>query len=187
MARGGARSGAGRPGRETKVEDCLRLDVRQLQRADALEDGWCGVWWWRAPDTEQLLAEVRLRVSAAEVRVTYQCGDMPIDEWISLVRLPCPLGGARPQFLCPGCCRRATILLLCEARFRCRCCHDLPYRSQSEGAMDRAFRAQWKKEDRLDPHGGRPKGMHDATYRRLRSEIIAIKASRLPLLYALLR
>ena len=133
-----------------------------------------------------MLSQIRLRMAAAAARLTYHCSGLLIDEQIALHHIPCPLGGSRPLFLCPGCGRRVAVLLLRGTRFRCRHCHDLPYRCQSEGAVDRAFRAQWKKEARLDSRGRRPVGMRQTTYQRLRSEIIAIKGRRLSLLYALL-
>jgi len=91
---------------------------------------------------------------------------------------PCRYGGERVWFLCParGCGRRVAILYGGSV-FACRDCHALAYPSQREAHYDRkASRADKIREKLgwpigiLNPTGGKPKGMHWKTYRRLSAE-----------------
>jgi hypothetical protein len=59
---------------------------------------------------------------------------------------------------------------------------NLAYASQAEGALDRAWRKQRKIEGRLADGGagrlGKPKGMHWATFERLREQYEAVCIER---------
>jgi hypothetical protein len=104
-------------------------------------------------------------------------------------------------FICPGvvtgvACRRRVAKLHASGRyFLCRRCHRLGHASQSEDALDRAFRRANKIRQRLGSDPGmaapfppRPKGMWRRTYNRLRArafaemqaeEVFAIRAESL--------
>lgn len=97
--------------------------------------------------------------------------DVPL-EWTA-----CHYGGqGRPWFRCPGCARRCAVLYCPWGKFRCRVCHRLPYPSQREAPPDRLLGKAIRLRERLGQEGGgvmapfpeRPRGMHDATYLRLR-------------------
>ena len=112
-----------------------------------------------------------------------------VEEHVPIVSVPCPLGGTRPYFLCPGvvngaaCGRRVAKLYGPGKYFLCRHCYRLAYTSQSEGSWDRALRRANKIHTQLGGDAGmrapfpeRPKGMWRKTYERLRSD--ALQAER---------
>jgi len=87
----------------------------------------------------------------------------------------CTFGGRRAWFLCPaqGCGRRVAILYS-GGIFACRHCYKLAYACQRENADDRAMRRADNVRQQLgwgagiaNPKGGKPKGMHWATFARL--------------------
>jgi hypothetical protein len=91
-----------------------------------------------------------------------------------------PFGGWRRYFRCPGCGRRAMKLYGAGRHFRCRHCCRLAYASQREDRFDRALRRANNIRMRIGGEPGmlsartraRPKGMHQRTYERLRSETV---------------
>lgn len=178
MAKGGFRFGAGRPGREIKVEDCRRLDIRGLQRAGVLTTPWSGRWQWRNPDSLEVTSWINLSTTRSSIALTYQVNGVPVKESIHIEKSNCAFGGSRPWLMCPGCNCRAALLLLCGLLFRCRRCHNLKYKSQSEDQIGRAWRAQRKLEECLSPHLGRPKGMHKTTRARLLTRIFSLEWKR---------
>ncbi len=58
--RGGHRVGAGRPGREVKVEDCLRLSVAVLKRQGVLGNFWTGQWTWPSTRVDKVQSVVQM-------------------------------------------------------------------------------------------------------------------------------
>ena len=77
-------------------------------------------------------------------------------------------------------------LLYSGSIFACRHCHQLAYPCQSEAGYDRATRRADRIRDRLgwEPgilnwSGGKPKGMHWNTYKRLKAEHDALVAQSL--------
>ncbi|HET8629898.1 MAG TPA: hypothetical protein VFL91_20955, partial [Thermomicrobiales bacterium] len=102
---------------------------------------------------------------------------------LDLAWTDCHYGGRRPWFVCPGCGRRAAVLYLGGAGWRCRRCERLVYRSQRQGQHDRALTKARRLRARLGGGAGplapfppRPRGMHRATYARLRREAAAAEA-----------
>jgi len=89
--------------------------------------------------------------------------------------------GLRPFFECPGCGRNCCLLYLAE-RGACRECLGLSYPVQFETKQNQGFRRAWKARKKLVQPDGRsacgdpipdsrkPKGMHWATFERLRNE-----------------
>lgn len=97
-------------------------------------------------------------------------------EVVPLVATPTRFGGQRQWLMCLGCRQRCRILY-CGSHFRCRRCHGLRYETQYEPAFARAATRALKIRERLGGKGGiddpfpeKPKGMHWATYERLRDE-----------------
>ena len=102
-------------------------------------------------------------------------GQEQLESIASLAWTSCNFGGSRPWFLCPGCDQRVAILYWDEEEMTagellCRRCLDLGYQSQREGLIARAKRRVEKARLRLAPDGGRPKGMHHATFLKLTQE-----------------
>ena len=164
---------------------------------------WAGSWQWTR-DGERV-ASITARAEEGRLVLSYNYrrhGDewQSVEEPVPIVRVPCPFGGSRPYFLCPGvvngvtCGRRAAKLHGLGRYFLCRHCYRLAYGSQSEGGWDRALRRANKIRQRLGGDPGmafpdRPKGMWRRTYDRLRDnafeaeiladQIFAIQAERL--------
>jgi hypothetical protein len=177
---GGPGSGGSRTWNpRARVEEHLSLHVGTLGRDLADVGSWRWVAWsGRQGESDR----ISLLVLDDGVRLSYTvtpCGGSArdVDEFVAVEWTPCPYGGRRPWWLCPGCGRRCGVLHGVGDRFRCRPCHGLAYRSQVEKPMDRAFRAGWKLRDRLGARSrhdlGRPRGMHLSTYGRLLERIEA--------------
>lgn len=171
MGRGGIRYGAGRPGWKEKAEQCLRVDVRMLQRAGLLAPGVSGSSGWsRAGKSEGIIGT---RAEPGVLWLLYATAGRPGDHRVKLEHTACNYGGCRPWFACPGCARRAAVLYMCGGAFRCRHCASVAYASQSEGEIGRSWRKQQKAEARL-----RRKGIHPATFDRLVSTIVDCEERR---------
>ena len=182
---GGFGSGrwAGQIGR-TSVEICRFLDVAMLKGRGCLNPGCIGQWSWSQRGEQ--VASVFVRAAQGHVNLSY-CRHFDdgtarwIDERIFVVEVPCPFGGSRPLFVCPGdslkdaCARRAVRLYEQGGYIRCRRCHRLAYACQSEKAWERIMRRAGKIRIRLGgaagiafPFPDRPKGMWRRTYTRQR-------------------
>ena len=123
------------------------------------------------------MGAVTVRAASASLHLSYQlvAGEgsaVAVDEVVNLRSTETSLGGTRRWFECPGCNRRSRILY--GPRFRCRLCHGLTYESQFESRAQRANRRARKirrrlggSDDVMDEFPPRPRGMHQATYRRL--------------------
>jgi hypothetical protein len=93
-------------------------------------------------------------------------------------------GGERTWFLCPSCVGRAARLFVKGTSFVCRRCAQVRYPSQAVRRPPDVRRLERAKEIRTrlggrpelsEPFPVRPKGMHWATYQRLREEGLAIE------------
>lgn len=176
MGRGGSRYGAGRPGYRLKTSSCLRLDVRHLAREKSLGRSYV-VWSWSSGGAQASTIGIRGQ-GRESVRLEFWRDGRDCEQTIRLGYTPCPLGGERVWFSCPGCGGRCAVVYLRGTRFACRKCQRLSYPSQSEDVTGRAWRAQQKLERRLGPECARPKGMHAATYGRLLDRICGYEETR---------
>jgi hypothetical protein len=178
---GGLGSGGhNRSGRAT-VEGIRAIEVGKLHRAGALEAGRTSSCSW-SQDGERL-ADIGIIGGRDQIRLVYRVrrGEGPwqeIDEAVGLVWRPCPFGGERPLFCCPGCRRPVLKLYGANSRFLCRHCYRLTYASRRERESNRAQRRADKLRRQLGgepgwqmPPAPRPKGMHHRTYERLAREI----------------
>ncbi|WP_459857628.1 hypothetical protein [Dongia sp. agr-C8] len=187
------------------MESCRSIDVNRLHKTGCLQPGWRGGWQWTADGRK--VASINLRTEADRLNLSYRIrisgGEWEdVSETVRIVQVPCPFGGTRPYFICPGvvngvaCGRRAAKLHGSGRYFLCRHCYRLAYASQSEGEWDRALRRANRIRQRLGGDPGmtellpnRPKGMWRRTYGRLRKraleaetladEAFAIRAARL--------
>ena len=181
--------GSGRWGwRRTKgtTDPVLRLDLRYLARRGLIAPGVVGsllVAWSRGdqPAGDVLVRYVVGRPGKVvlEYRVRRHDGGAwePVREPVALERTPCPFGGSRPWFLCPGCRNRRAVLYGADGRFRCSACHGLAYSSTREGPCERNRRRAAGLRRRLGYTPGafsvpsKPPGMHRRTYERIVAEI----------------
>lgn len=179
MGRGGIRYGAGRPGWKAKAEQCLRVDVRMLQRAGLLAPGAFGSSGWSRAGKS--MGIIGTRAESGVLWLRYATEGRPSDHRVKLESTVCTYGGCRPWFACPGCGRRAAVLYLCSGAFRCRLCASVAYASQSEGEIGRSWRKQEKAEARLSR-----KGIHRATFDHLVSTIVDCEERREKAVFAFL-
>jgi hypothetical protein len=167
------------------IEDCRRLDVRLIHRSGVFEQpGFPFLWEWKDQAAGETTASIRLRYEPDRVVLSFRFksggGDWDdLEQIVPLSWTPCNYGGHRPWFLCPGfgCGRRVAVLVAGGRRFLCRHCYRLTYASTSETEVDRLFRRANKIRGKLGGKPGmayefppRPKGMHHATYERIRLE-----------------
>ena len=177
--------GSGRIGGDVrkKIEECHTSNVNDLNKAGLLNPGSFTILSWTMQG--RILGQVSLTGTADGVELAYQYTDPTklsekIREYIAIVRRPCPFGGSRSYFVCPGlrsylrCDRRSTKLYRSGKYFLCRSCHGLVYTRQNEGNRDRALRRCQKIRKRLGGHPGladpfptKPKGMWERTYQRI--------------------
>ncbi len=141
-----------------RVNQFEAVDIRQVKKSHGLTADRPG----RVEFSYGLRGGAFVAVSAAVVWVPYRFG-------------------LRPFFECPGCGRRCCLLYLGE-RGACRQCLGLSYPVQFETKLDQGFRRAWKARKKLvQPDGNsgvgswipdsrKPKGMHWATFNRLRNE-----------------
>lgn len=162
----------GRTRTVTRMEDLLDLDIRRVIRAvgDFKVGKAFGWQWWRG---DRLRAAVTIRCEEGGVRLLRNVDGARAITVVPIVTTPCHLGGHRAWWSCPECRRRVAVLYAGQT-FACRHCHQLAYSSQLETRGDRAIRQAERVRRRLGwvpgiAHGAgpRPKGMHDATFRRL--------------------
>lgn len=183
--RGGFRVGAGRPGREVKLEDCLRLSVSGLKSHGVLGSTWVGQWAWPASRPGKAQSVVKMASTAHSVHLSFDSHGRSVRQALMLAQVPNNFGGYRTYLTCPRCSSRRREVYFLDGLFLCRVCHELPYSSQSEGVIDRAWRAERKLEHKLGSRYRRPKGMHQATFRRLRDKLTALEFQRESLIDAM--
>lgn len=184
--RGGHRPGAGRPGREVKLEDCLRLSVSGLKRSGVLGTPWVGQWAWPPSRPGKAQSVVEMRTTEHSVHLSYESHGRSVQQALMLAQVPNNFGGCRTYFTCPRCSSRRREVYFLDGLFLCRVCHELPYTSQSEDSIDRSWRAERKLEIKLDSRYKRPKGMHQATFRRLQEKLFELECQRESLIVAMI-
>lgn len=179
---------SGRHSGKGTLSDMRALDVRQLQRDGQLRPGYQFSLTWTRNSINSAGKSIKVEDASISLkvvsdRVTLNYSNLPLGgEWQAMnypVRLSwtaCHYGGERVWWLCPmpGCGRRVAVLYG-GAMFACRHCHQRAYQSQRESREDLEARRINKVRARLgwkagifNPAGGKPKGMHWATYWRLK-------------------
>ena len=165
---------------KTLAEDCLSIDIRQLNRMGGLEP------WKRYNLTWKNGSNIIIKTKQEAIELSYtisrkgqQCKDVHVD--VPLSWSACNYGGKRPWFICPGngCGKRVAKLYLGGDRFLCRCCYDLVYSSQRKEKgfrmLDRAQKICYRLgasnfDDLIFESRPKPKGMHWSTYNELVNE-----------------
>ena len=162
-----------------ETNESMPLDIRKLARSGVLVPGRSVSWQWLV--NHRPVAGISIRVDwhhhsmvlAYRVKST---GEL-VEQRVYTQTSTCNLGGERRWFTCPRCTTRVAVLYAPGKHFACRKCYGLGYATQKEGAGDRAASRAEKLRKRLgweagilNGNGGRPKGMHWNTYRRLRSD-----------------
>lgn len=166
MAKGGARSGAGRPGYKVKGEQLLRLDIRAIHRRGLLWVGGTNTWSWSRGG--EPAGSVRFSVEINSIRLAYSVNGKDASQFIPTTTTNCAFGGSRTWFRCPGCHRRAAVLYMRSGGFACRSCQRVTYTSQSGSESDRGH-ARYHKLHALIKNG-KPKWQRWATFNRLEKQ-----------------
>lgn len=175
---GGFGSGRGdRPSvaKRTTLAALGRLDVRWLHRQGYL-------------DGQEHWTIVRCGRSWSMLTMRCQQGGLVIEPWPQVIPLawtPCHYGGTRPWLRCPRCARRQAVLYVRYTVVLCRSCLRVPYTSQCTTAEDRLYEKVRRIRTRLGASHNltelirpsrKPKGMHWATWERLRAQEQALQA-----------
>lgn len=159
---GGYSSGRYRTRNRGAVEQCLRLDMRQLRRHGFVRPGAraSGQWAWSRGG--ERTGAISLTVDLADpdngfVQLDYSVGGEPRTRRVSIEAAPCRYGGRRFYFRCPQDGRRCEVLCCVGGEFASRQRHRLTYYSQSETPLDRLQRATGKAEARAMGTNGNPR------------------------------
>lgn len=172
-----------RPRERVTTEDLPRIDIREMKKQRNLFPNYPGAFSWT--DNDPASGQVSYEIHRGWLRIEYfaDCGNHMIElsENVEFDSTACHFGGERHWFLCPGCTKRVASLYKFRNLYRCRHCHSLAFRSQSETHLDRLIRKSRKKRQQLGcydsmfiPIMKKPKGMHLRTYKALFKEERAV-------------
>ena len=185
---------------KTTVEECLCLDIGWLYRKGMLTPPNISTvsWSYTPLDKEKedrSAGSISIYALENALKLSYVVTNPDAGEkreyciTVPIVRVPCNYGGVRPYFTCPDCHRRVLKLYKpsSQAKFSCRHCYNLTYRSCQDSGDDhararartgRACRKLGIKEYRNCDDAyykayvlERPKGMHKKTFERLRQVV----------------
>ena len=177
MGTGGYRMGAGRPGWHRKTGHMRQIDVRRLARDGLLQRASSFSWVWKDADTGEATASIWMIVEPGCVRFQYRLDrERDVDDRARIITTACNYGGVRHWFACPCCGRRCAVVYLGQ-RVACRKCYRLQYPSQSDDVTGNSWRKTRKLAARLGADGAdwewkqKPKGMHWATFERIRAKL----------------
>lgn len=173
---------SGRHGGAACTDSCRAIDIRSWQRDGLLNPGRWFNWQWTQDG--EAVANINVQAESGRVVLKYRIRKngsdwQSMDYPVYLTTTPCTYGGERYWFVCParGCGRRVALLYGYDVIFACRHCYRLAYQSQRETADDRVARRANTIRRRLgwqvgilNPEGGKPKGMHWRTFKRLQAE-----------------
>jgi len=155
------------------------VDIRRLARDGLLTPGNSFSWEWTRDS--KLLSTIGLVTGDGFILFGYQhqrYGEdwTPVSQQVYTVATPCHYGGVRHWFICPWCGKRVALLYVGH-KLACRRCKGMAYRVQRENEHDRRYRRINALRLRLGwvpgiafGIGGKPKGMHWKTFRRLLDE-----------------
>jgi hypothetical protein len=170
--------GSGRRASRPTLNQCRRITIRALRASIRHSGGRALIQWADG-------AKILFKTSRAAIT---PCGasEQPLHAPITLAWDRCPLGGARPYFVCPQCQRRAQHLFP-QYGFACRHCTGLIYRSQTSTEVESLFdslarvqRQLVKPPTRLSDYAPydipeKPKGMWRSTYSRLIKRLLDLQ------------
>ena len=161
---------------KAETNDSMPLDIRKFTRQGLLVPGNSFSWQWLVNDRQ--VSGISIRVEFQGVVLSYRIRSIGevVEQRVHTQTSPCHLGGQRHWFTCPRCSKRVAVLYAPGWYFACRGCGGLAYATQNEGTGDRASTKADKLRKRLgwvagilNGSGGKPKGMHWQTYKRIKS------------------
>ena len=156
--------GSGRYGGWPTVESSLTLDLYKLIHDGLLRPS-SGTLTWTYVGSGERVASVSYQVSMGDqrgwihlryTRARWDGTQHDVESWIELVTTPQPFGGRRWWFRCPRTGARVAKLHLPPGAptFASQRAYRLAYKSQCEGAYDRAIGRAYKLRCRLGAKGG---------------------------------
>ena len=163
-------------GGKPETGDSMPLDIRKITRKGLLVPGNSFSWQWLANGRPVASICIRVDLQSMVLSCRVKRTSEVIEQTVQTQTSPCHLGGRRHWFTCPLCSKRVAVLYAPGRTFACRQCGGLGYSTQKEGVGDRASSMANKIRKRLgwppgilNDTGGKPKGMHWATYWQLKS------------------
>ena len=161
---GGYNSGRYRTRNVGKMEQALPLDIRALRRRGIVREGsrvWAN-WRWTWSGTNDDAGNINVTADLTDpndrhVVLDFKADGDPRRQWIAIEARAMPYGGLRYYFRCPRTGDRCEVLGSVSGYFASRRGNRLAYGSQSEGRLDRLFRARAKAEDRALGKSWHPK------------------------------
>ena len=167
-----------------QVEKQLCLDIRALQRRDALITGRSTTLAFFRND--RLVCQLFVTSNAGSISWSYRSAadngrkKDPCSNEVEVINTPCYFGGTRPWFSCPSCHKRAAILYFVSSKLVCRTCGHFNYASQQMTDLDyklkqvAAHRSKLKAGDMFFHKLSRiekPKHMRYTTYLQILGEL----------------
>jgi hypothetical protein len=163
-------------GAKRQTSDVISLDIRSLSAQGLLLPGTSMTWPLSVH--RDVLSYMGLEVTGQTLILHYRPpgAHESAEQWVEMTTTACHLGGRRYWFSCPGCSQRVAVLYAPGNRFACRRCSGLAYASQklhtgsrASSQVNRLRRQLGWQVGILNEPGGKPKGMHWRTYRRLKA------------------
>lgn len=154
--------------------------IEGLQRAGAFCESGLSIDldWTDSADREGVLA---IKTGAIAWSLAFRLEDsVAWSQTIAIGYVRCTYG-RRAHWICPTCFRRCSVLFEREARFACRQCQGLRYRSQRQSKLTRALEQAQDLNEQLgrkphelwDPITVRPSGMRWSRFRCLSRRFLA--------------
>ena len=183
-----------RGGRDT-IDGLKSIDIRLLNKQGYFKPSELGkskeLHWSRNGSPRGYIGFI---LTESRIFLFYRYRDSHTEDWesvdqsITIDETPCHFGGVHKWFICPNCSRRVAVLYAGGKLFLCRHCYRLAYACQNEDSRDRLMRKCRKIRERLGADGnlfqpvyGKPKGMHEKTFIRLRNRAELIRYTSLKL------
>src|SRR5438045_318744 len=120
------------------VESCKVLDVLYLYHRNLLQPNLSYSIDWLSDGEPD--GNIIIFTDSHRIWLVYRAFNEVSTKWkafrtpVPIIWTPCPFGGRRPWFRCPGlgkpCGRKVAKLFLADYLFACRSCHGLAYESQ---------------------------------------------------------
>ncbi len=169
--------------RKMTTEEAKRIDIREWQRNNDLQNGNSGELSWRNSRTKEITGSISFEVKTDCLVFSYRAKRHNDQHWQNykviapLTYTSCNYGNSRVWFMCPRCSKRVAILYV-NTQIACRTCQRLNYASQQKTKgmcqdQDRMNKIRQKLNWPLYQDvlfRTKPKGMHYKTFYHLVKE-----------------